>query len=375
MSLTAKLGLIVNPIAGMGGRVGLKGTDGDALDRARALGAKPEAPRRAGLALETVRRKGADDIEILTAAGEMGEDSARDAGLAVTIVAEPQGNETSADDTRAVGRELKTHGVDLVVFVGGDGTARDIMDSIGTCTPVIGIPAGVKMHSAVFATDPRSGGELISRFLRGDIERTREAEVMDIDEEAFREGRLSARLYGHVMTPYDPALIQDLKMGSAADEDALMDAIAQRVVDAMDPETLYIIGPGTTTRRILERMDLPATLLGVDLVKANKVLASDANEREILDCLDESPSARIIVTPIGGQGYLFGRGNQQISARVIERVGGKEAITIVAAKSKLLALGRRPLLVDTGDPGVDESLRGYVPVIVDYREDSVRKIR
>ncbi len=371
--MAPKLGLIVNPIAGMGGRVGLKGTDGEALERARELGAEPESPRRASIAMRAIIRDGVE-IDLLTAAGDMGESEAIAAGWTPRIVYDPGSQKTDASHTKAAARAMLESGVDLLMFVGGDGTARDIMDAVGDEIPVIGVPAGVKMHSAVFATDPRSGGELAAAYLGGRVCQTREAEVMDIDEEAFRQGRLSARLYGQVMTPYDPALVQDLKMGTAADEDAMLDAIAGRIVEEMEPTTLYVIGPGTTTRRILESLDLPATLLGVDLLKDGIILAEDANEATILGFLEEAESVKIIVTPIGGQGYLFGRGNQQISARVIERAG-RENIVVVAAKSKLLALGQKPLLVDTGDPEVDELLRGYVSVVVDYREDSVRKVR
>ncbi|MFO7941104.1 MAG: ATP-NAD kinase family protein [Bacillota bacterium] len=371
--MRSRLGFIVNPIAGMGGKVGLKGTDGDALERALELGAEPESPRRARLALDTVYRLN-PGIEIITGSGVMGEDIARSAGWDPDVVLAISGRDTDASDTRALAGKLEEKGVDLILFVGGDGTARDIMDAVDERVPVIGTPAGVKMHSAVFATDPRSAGEVSARYLDGEISSTREAEVMDIDEEAFRGGRLSAKLYGHVMTPYDPHLVQDLKMGSTVDQEAAAEAIAKRVVEGMDSDTLYIIGPGTTTRTILDEMDLPATLLGVDLVKNGRVVEADANERQILDHLSAADAARIVVTLIGGQGYIFGRGNQQISAEVIERVG-RDNIIVVAAKGKLLALGRKPLLVDTGDTEVDEMLRGYISVLVDYREDSVRKVQ
>ncbi|MFP4200832.1 MAG: ATP-NAD kinase family protein [Clostridia bacterium] len=368
-----KLGFIVNPIAGMGGKVGLKGTDGDALKEALKLGAEPESPRRARLALDTVRRL-APETAIMTGSGIMGEDAARCAGFEPDVALEISGDNTDALDTRALAQALEREGVDLILFVGGDGTARDIMDAVDERVPVIGTPAGVKMHSAVFATDPRSAGEISVRYLDGDISLTREAEVMDIDEDAFRDGRLSAKLYGHVMTPYDPHLVQDLKMGSTADQEAAAEAIAERVVEGMAPDTLYIIGPGTTTRRILDRMNLPATLLGVDLVKDGEIVGADVNEIEILDQLSAAESSKIVVTLIGGQGYIFGRGNQQISPEVIKRVG-RENIIVVAAKGKLLSLGRKPLLVDTGDIEVDEMLRGYISVLVDYREDAVRQVR
>jgi len=369
-----KPGLIVNPVAGIGGRVGLKGSDGAEIQwRARALGAVPQALTRAVQAVE--RLKEVEGLEIVTYPGEMGEGAVRKCGLEPTVVGSIRPGATTAEDTRRAAQEMQRLGVDLLLFAGGDGTARDIYKAIGLDLPVLGIPAGVKIHSAVYATNPVSAGELAALYLRGRVARLREAEVMDIDEGAFRQGTLSARLYGYLKVPYRSSLVQSQKVPSSGEAAALA-AIAEDFAAKMQEGVLYIVGPGTTTRAITDELGLEKTLLGVDVVKSGqreaRLVAADANEAELLELI-EGRKAKIVVTPIGGQGYLFGRGNQQISPKVIEKVG-RENIIVVSAKAKLYALGGRPLLVDSGDPAVDRMLSGYLAVVTGYNERAVRKV-
>ena len=393
------MGLIVNPMAGLGGRVGLKGSDGAAIQqRAREMGAVPQALNRAAQAME--RLKTVQHLEIITYPGEMGEDAALAGGRAggprtsrtddsryvrpcphrtssVRVIGSIIPGATTAQDTRAAAREMQRLAVDLLLFAGGDGTARDIYEAVGLDLPVLGIPAGVKIHSAVYATNPLSAGELAALYLDGQVESLREAEVMDIDEEAFRQGTLSATLYGYLKIPYRTSLVQSQKVPSAG-EGAARSAIAEDLVDKMGTTgdgILYIIGPGTTTRAITEELGLEKTLLGVDVVLNRELVARDANEAVLLALLQEhgKGKAKIIVTPIGGQGYLFGRGNQQISPRVIQQVG-RENIIAVSTPDKLHALGSRPLLVDTGDRTVDEMLSGYLMIATGYNERAVRKV-
>jgi predicted polyphosphate/ATP-dependent NAD kinase len=267
--------------------------------------------------------------------------------------------------------------VDLLLFAGGDGTARDIYEAVGLDLPVLGIPAGVKIHSAVYATSPRSAGDLAALYLQGQVEGLREAEVMDIDEEAFRQGALSAMLHGYMKIPYRTGLVQSQKVPSIG-EAAACCAIAADLVEKMGAAgdgILYIIGPGTTTRAIAEELGLEKTLLGVDVFLNRRVVARDANEAVLLALLHEhgQGKSKIIVTPIGGQGYLFGRGNQQISSRVIQQVG-RENIIVVSTPDKLHALGSQPLLADTGDRTVDEMLSGYFMVMTGYNERAVRRV-
>jgi len=364
------VGLIVNPIAGMGGAVGLKGTDGKAiLEKAIILGAEPIAPVRAESFLSELkpfRRK----IRFIVGAGKMGEDEARNCGFASTVLGKSK-NETSAEDTIEVARIIRDVGVDLLVFCGGDGTARDILNVVDTDLPVLGVPTGVKMHSAVFAVESRAAARIAMKFLWAELP-LREAEVMDVDEKAFREGRVSAKLYGYVLTPYEPSLIQGVKMASPMTKSEIRNqaAIAIYVIENMKTDVIYVIGPGTTTRTIGDLLDSKKTLLGVDLFYNKKLIGKDVNEKQILEKI-KGKTAKIIITPIGGQGFIFGRGNQQISPKVIQHVG-RDNIIIIATEGKLRYL--KSLRVDTADPRLDDTLRGYIKVISDYKKERVMRI-
>jgi predicted polyphosphate/ATP-dependent NAD kinase len=365
------VGFIVNPIAGMGGAVGLKGTDGkEILSEALRLGAKPVAPARADTFLSELSQIGAH-VKLVVGAGSLGEDEAEAAGLTYTVLGERK-TETTGDDTRQIALRMAEEHVSLLVFCGGDGTARDILNAVDTKFPVLGVPTGVKMHSAVFAVNPTAAARVTARFLLGGLP-LREAEVMDVDEKAFREGRLSAELHGYVLTPYEPHLIQANKLASPMTESELRNqaAIAIYVIEEMKPDDIYIVGPGTTTRTIADLLDAKKTLLGVDLFIDKKLVARDVNEKQILAAIRDK-TARIIITPIGGQGFVFGRGNQQLSARVIREVG-LENIIVIATESKMRSL--KNLRVDTGDSELDVTFRKRgVRVITDYKIEREAKV-
>ena len=367
-----RLGLLVNPIAGMGGAVGLKGTDStEIVARARVLGAQPQSPGRAITALRGVHAVLGKELAVVAAPNEMGADEARAAGFVPEVVGAIRSGASSPEDTEAIALGLVEAGIALLLFAGGDGTARNVYNAIDGSVPVVGIPAGVKMHSAVYATNPRTAADLVINFFDARLP-LREVEVMDIDEEAFRRGAVSARLYGYLNVPFAQHLLQGAKMGQAATDDVVLAAIAADVVDHMQPGCLYVLGPGTTTREIARRLKLTKTLLGVDLVKNGALVGADVIEAEILSAIAVSERARIVVTPIGGQGHFFGRGNQQISAAVIRQIG-KDNIIIVGAPEKLTALSGE-LHVDTGDPEVDEMLSGYCRVVTGYRSETVCSI-
>jgi predicted polyphosphate/ATP-dependent NAD kinase len=360
------IGLIVNPVAGMGGAVGLKGTDGKAIvKRAKSLGAKPVAPVRAEVFLSelTLVKNG---VRLFVGAGSMGEDEAKSCGFIYKVLGERK-KETSAEDTITVAKHMVDAGVALVVFCGGDGTARDVLKAVGTALPVLGVPTGVKMHSAVFAVNPQAAARVVMRFLYEALP-LREAEVMDVDEKAFREGRVSAELYGYVLAPYEPHLIQANKLASPMTESELRNhaAIGVYIIENMKSDVIYIIGPGSTTRTIGDLLDAKKTLLGVDLFCNKKLVASDVNEKQILEAI-RGKTAQIIVTPIGGQGFIFGRGNQQISPEVIRRVS-LDNIVVIATESKLRSL--KVLRVDTGDANLDAAFRERkMNVVADYKTE------
>ncbi len=350
----------------------MKGTDGsDTLEEALRRGATPIAPRRTVEALIELRAR-CGLVDILTSSGEMGEEEARDSSFTPVIVSDTPQGRTTAEDTKRTAKILAEKIVDLLLFTGGDGTARDISDAINSKVPVLGIPAGVKMHSSVFAVNPSQAAEITARYLLGELPIV-QAEVMDVDEEQFRAGRLSAKLYGYMNVPQEPLLMQGIKTATAQTEDEVEQqrAIAKHVVEEMHDE-FYVLGPGTTVRAIADRIGVEKTLLGVDVVYMRQLVAKDIDERRLLELIQDHP-VKIVVTPIGGQAYIFGRGNQQISPDVIKKAG-RENIIVVATKNKLLSLPHRRLLVDTGDRDLDKELQGYIRVVTDYREETVMKV-
>lgn len=364
-----KVGLIVNPYAGIGGRVGLKGSDGEEIrKKALEMGAVPMSPART---VEALKQLSGLDFALYTYPGEMGEDEAREVGLKHTVLGKLNG-ETSAEDTKQAAAEMLEKGIDLLVFAGGDGTARDIYSIVDKKIPVLGIPTGVKIHSGVFAVDPKIAGELIHKFISDTSLDIRLEEVMDIDEEAFRNNSLQAQLYGYMKTIYVEELIQGGKESSKLSDESSQIGIGNEIVDEMKPGVLYVLGPGTTVKPIADRLEVDKTLLGVDVVKDRQVIARDVNEEQLLKIID-GESAVLIVSVIGGQGFVFGRGNQQISPKVIKAIG-KNNIIIVASPDKLTTLRGHPLRVDTGDPVLDEELKGYYKVHTGYGRRTLYKV-
>ncbi len=361
----------MNPIAGMGGRVGLKGTDGEAYEEALRRGARPVSPHRAIEFLNHVR---STDFEIIAAAGAMGEEEvlASNKKDLLRLVVGERKERTTAEDTKTAAREMVEKGTDIIVFVGGDGTARDILDAVDEEIPVLGVPSGVKMFSAVFAVNPRAAAKVLDEFLRGRTSLV-EREVLDIDEEAYRRGVLRIRLYGYLKVPLPrDDLLQYMKtVSKGGEEEENKLAIVRTIVEDMEPDTLYLLGPGTTVKAVADLLGIDKTLLGVDAVVNKKLVGKDLDEAGILRLLDRYSKAKIIVSPIGGQGFIFGRGNQQLSPRVIRRIG-RNNIIVIATWNKIKDLPY--LRVDTGDPDVDEMLRGYIKILVDYRRYIVKKI-
>ena len=366
-----KLGLIVNPIAGMGGKVGLKGSDGQkALYLAKELGAKPESNLKTKQALEHLLHL-KDDFDLVTCPGLMGEDVAKDCGI-TPITIGIHNLDTTSEDTIRAASEMKNLGVSLILVAGGDGTARDIHKSIVESIPVLGIPAGVKIYSGIYALTAYYAGKAAAKFLSGDLSAVKLAEIMDIDENAFRNGKLSAQIYGYMYTLDAPTLVQGSKTTTITTEKEEFIGISRELIRLIEKDTYYIISSGTTLQPMMDELDLQNTLLGVDIIFNNKLVASDVNENTILEFIN-ARKAKIIVTIIGGQGYIFGRGNQQISSRII-KVIGKENIIVASSSSKLTALSGNPLRVDTGDRDLDNYLSGYMPIITGFKQSHMYKV-
>ena len=355
--------MIVNPIAGMGGRVGLKGTDGaETLARARALGATPMAAARCAEALALLTPL-AQRLTVIAPPGALGAEAVAAAGLTPQLLGGMPDPEGAPADTVAAARLMLRAGVELILFAGGDGTARDLVGVVGTQVPLLGVPTGVKMHSAVFGLSPRAAGRCAAGFLGPDGAgmALREAEVMDIDEAALREGRVNARLHGVAHVPQLRGQMQACKAGARPDDAAALDALARVIAREWPADRLMILGCGTTARRVRRAIGFEGTLLGVDVALGGRPIALDVTEAQLLRLLDRTDNAGIIASVTGGQGFLFGRGNQQISAEVIRRVG-RERIMVVTGAAKLATLDPPALHVDTGSAEVDAMLAGHIHI-------------
>jgi predicted polyphosphate/ATP-dependent NAD kinase len=369
LAMKKRIGLLVNPVAGMGGSVGLKGTDGEMYQKALQLGAEPVTPGRVMEFLSHIRSR--DDIELFVAPGKMGEEYVKDIDMFFIVVGST-GEDTSGEDTKRIASDMLARGMDLLIIVGGDGTARDVYDAVGLKIPVVAVPAGVKVFSAIFAFSTRAAAEMVDAFVGGaDVT---EEDVLDIDEDAFREGRLDSRLYGYLTVPNVKSLLQGGKEASAAGRSATESKkeIAAYLVESMDVEALYLLGPGTTLKAIADEIGIQKTLLGVDAVFNKKLVGSDLNEQGILELFNQYKKRKIIVTPIGGNGFIFGRGSKQFTPEVIWQVG-RENIIVVGTSGKLNKLDC--LRVDTGDFELDKQLSGYMDVTVSYKYSKVMPVK
>lgn len=369
-----KIGFLINPVAGMGGKVALKGTDGeDILRRAIELGAVPAANSRAETAL-AIFREPASGHRFYAPAGDMGGILLSKNGIEPEIVFDPA-EKTTADDTKRALSLMLEAGAEAIVFAGGDGTARDICSVVGEKIPVIGIPAGVKIHSAVYAKRPKDAGMIVKNLLLGMVKRFVLAEVMDLDEDAFRNNIVRAQLYGYMKVPDDREFMQDRKSGSSSSDDSERLDIAAYVIKSMLEDEIYLIGSGSTTYSIIESLGIEGTLLGVDAAVNKGLAGKDMTEKEIRAALAgfEKEKRHLVITVIGGQGHIFGRGNQQLSPEVLRMIP-KENITVIANSSKMSDLFGRSLIADTGDSLLDEEFKGYISVITGFGKKIMAKI-
>lgn len=363
-----KLGIIINPYAGIGGATALKGSDGKLTrELALAQGAEKLANQKMQRALAEIRQH-IDRVSIFTVAGEMGEQTARQFGFNVTLVHKPTVHQTEPEDSVLAAKKLVELGVDIIAFAGGDGTATDIFQAIGDVVPVLGIPAGCKIHSGVYAVSPSTAGKVLNMLISGEIVSLKEAEVRDIDESAFRRGKVISRQVGEMRVPEELRYIQAVKMGGKEVDELVITDMADYLREIMEeyPDSYFVMGSGSTVDGIMQVLGLPNTLLGVDVVKANEVITSDVAARQ-LETLITDKSVKIVVTLIGGQGHIFGRGNQQLSPVVIKQTG-RDNLIIVATKAKLKSLDSRPIVVDTGDKELDSALSGPINVVTGYRD-------
>lgn len=361
-----RIGIIINPLAGIGGPAGLKGSDGsEIVALAQGKGVTGRAIERCARALAQLRDCTA--IDFLVCPGAMGEDAFRGLGLSATVIEMQMPEVPEAKHSQQAALLMKPH-VDLLIFCGGDGTARDILDAVGEDLPVLGIPAGVKMHSGVYAVSPEAAGELLLQLASAQLVNVTLADVRDIDEQAFRQGQVRSRLYGQMLVPSEGGFLQQVKVGGRESEPLVLLDIAAHVLEEQEDDVLYILGPGSTLEAVKLELGLQASLLGVDVCLNGQQCAKDLDEASLysLICAHEG-QVQILLTAIGGQGHILGRGNQQISSRCLY-AAGLDQLIILATKTKIKGLAQRPLLVDSNDPELDQKLRGFRMVVTGYHD-------
>lgn len=362
-----RIGLIINPLAGLGGPAGLKGSDGAAIV-AQALdkGIDQRALQRTQRAFSALRSV-SDAVSVLACPGAMGGETVAAMGLATQYIDLAIPEQSTAEHTRLAAKQMQGK-VDLLVFTGGDGTARDILDVLGEGTPVLGIPSGVKMHSGVYAVSPEAAGELLLRLAQSQMVSLQLVDVRDIDEQAFREGKVRSRFYGQMPVPAEVGYLQQVKVGGRESEPLVLLDIAAHVLETTEEDELLILGPGSTLEAVKLELNLDASLLGVDVCLDGEQLGKDLDESQLFALIDAHQGpCKIFVTAIGGQGHIIGRGNQQISPRCL-RAAGLDNLQVLATKTKISGLQQRPLLVDSNDPTLDAELRGFRTVITGYND-------
>lgn len=363
-----KLGVLVNPFAGIGGALALKGSDGAEIrEKALAMGAEQKANEKMAKALSILEAL-SGQFTVVTALGEMGETVCESLGIPYEVIYTPNAEQTEGEDSERAAKAMVEANVDLLLFAGGDGTARNICSVVGTQVPVLGVPAGCKIHSGVYCVSPSAAGQVVSQMIAGELVSEMDAEVRDIDENAFREGKVIAKHYGEMRVPAELTYVQAVKMGGKEDEALVLDDIAAYVSEIMsdEPDTYFVMGSGSTVGAVMEFLGLDNTLLGVDVVKQGELVASDVTASELIT-LTQDKLTKVILTVIGGQGHILGRGNQQLSPAFIRQIG-KQNMLVVATKQKLQALNGKPLRLDSSDAALDAELAGAFTVITGYKD-------
>ena len=373
-----RLGLLVNPDAGLGGRLGLKGSDGQAK-LARSMGAEDRSGPRMKAMLEhfsSIHRASFDEISWVTSEGRMGTDWLPESEIGSINTVHSSSGGTSAADTQDAVNALLDSEIDLLVYAGGDGTTRDVVAVLETAesseTPVIGVPTGVKMHSGCFAASPKAAAEALSSWLIGDL-LLASTEVLDLDEDLYRQGKWVVRLYAEAMTPSSPRWMQGSKQRvEVSGEEDTTEGLADHIREILVTDDRMIIwGSGGTLRKIGEMNGFEPTTLGIDATTGKEQVGTDLSESDLLELLSEHDgSTTLLLSPMGGQGFLIGRGNLQLSPQVLRLIGIDNILGVVTP-AKLLSV--RKLRIETGDSELDAEFAAmrYMKVLQGYRTTRV----
>ena len=388
-----RIGIIVNPDAGLGGRLALKGSDGMA-EIARSKGAEDRAGPRMCEAFEhlfsiiELSLVAWDNVHWLLPKGRMGDswipEKMKIHGKWTNISDTPE--ITTAEDTINVVNSMIEENVEIILYAGGDGTTRDIIGALeeidSASTPILGIPAGVKMHSGSFGASPRSAAEAFAAWFSGDL-LIAQTEVMDLDETLYRKGEWVVKMYAEAMSPGSPRWMQGSKQRiERVSEIEILESLGDHLRETIeeDSELLVIWGSGGTLRTLGESIGFTITVLGIDVTLGNENIGTDLDENQLIEVINNHKSqfgenAKILtlLSPMGGQGFLIGRGNLQLSPTVIRLIGIDNILAIVTP-AKLATLNT--LRIDTSDMDLDRQFqeKKYMKALQGYRTTRLIRI-
>lgn len=375
MPASFTFGLIINPIAGVGGALALKGSDGkDTVAQALHLGAHKQAAKRVASCLQPLLAY-QHQLHFITCPNEMGELTLKQLGFSYELLDLPDFNPhaSTALDTQNACYKMRELAPDLLLFAGGDGTARDVCAIIQETLPVLGIPAGVKIHSSVYAISPQGASEVLQAFVRGELVNIGAGEVRDLDEQAYRQGQVKAKHFGDMRVPQLGYFVQATKQGGIECPELALEELQAEIENLLaeqqqiEPQTLFLIGAGNTMQQIFARMGYHTSLLGIDALIGERIVCQDMNAAQIAELLEQQPVTQVFISVIGRQGHIIGRGNQPLSAKNLTRIG-KSNIKVIATKGKIKSLENRPLVIDSGDATLDKQWAGSIEVITGYQD-------
>lgn len=358
------IGLLINPIAGLGGELAYKGSDNLVLSLHSWQ--QSRANQRCYQTLKLLQAY-APQLNFYCATALMGQELLTELGFAHQVIYHAA-TPSQSQDTILAAQALMAQPIDILLFVGGDGTARDLCTAEVTC-PVLGIPAGVKMHSGVFALNPESAAEVIIKLITGAGVAVEQAEVRDLDELALQQGKVQAKFYGELSIPVDTKLIQQMKCASPESDELVQTEIAAFVAENLQADVLYLFGVGSTCAAIMQQLGFEHTLLGFDAILNGDLIGQDLNSTQITELIAQY-RCKVILTVTGGQGVLLGRGNQQLTPAILQQIG-RDNLWVVATPHKLKSLEGRALVLDTGNADLNQAWQGLIKVTTGYEQEQL----
>lgn len=372
-----RVGLLVNPVAGLGARVALHGSDGDVLQaEARRRGGEPRARQRAHVFLSELT----DLKERFNwySWGGLGAECLDVLQMRHTCLGKVE-NASTATDTQTCVQRYVNEGLDLIIFVGGDGTAVDIYQQFSTgqnsglTLPLcLGIPAGVKMHSGAFAVSPQAAAHVLRCLVNGKLVGIIEADVVDFEATSKDAEAIQISCYGQLKVPEIAGFLQHTKEGGRESEPLVLEEICADGLARFTDVRPLIFGPGGTMLALKQAFGLAsATLRGFDVLLQQDLCCLDATSADLERLAGD---AHLFLSFTRRQGFLLGRGNLELSPKFLQTLP-RNQLEVFASRSKVLSLQGKPVLVDCGDIQLDKKFSGLTEITAGYEDKLLYQVQ